>query len=306
MLQVGVAALEIGALIFFASRNLNGGWAVILLSALISWFAFELALSVVRGIRRVRTRVQPRHTILGGCLTVVAACGLGGLVLFFGQQLILGVVLGGVAALLTDRTRLPTLAQMGGLDLMPDPAGAKRPSMWVLPSRPVAALIALSCLLFGIALGGLGTFRILEGYSYATDTACAHPCGMVHGLWVQVLPDAHGDFVTRLDSAEIKVRERFSDDVAGGKIASRSGFTVTNLPAIYQQMADRQGCDAWAPRVLHLGDSTGDLTICFAIPQSQEPDISQLILDWAEAGVTAPILLGKKARSGVGIDMKTG
>jgi len=297
--------LAVGVLTYIASRSLNGGWAGILLSGMVSWYLFELLLSFVRGVGRLEERIRPRHRILGGCLTLVAACGAGGIALSFREQMLLGVLLGGIAAVTTRWTRLPTLAHLAGMDLMPTSLEARSPITLALPPV-VAAILALVCLPAGIALAGLGTVRVLEGYSYATDTECVHPCGMVHGLWVQVLPDARGDFVTRLDLAAVQIRLRFSSDVAGDKIADPGGFTVTNAPATYQRVAGGKGCEAWEPRVLHLGDSTGDLTLCFAIPQSQEVDLSRLVLDWAEAGVTAPILLGKIARSGVGFEFNSG
>lgn len=306
MLRVGAGALAIGALLYFASRGIGGGWPGILLSGTFSWFGFELVLSFVRAIGREQTRIQPRHAILGGCLALVAACGAGGLLLFFGQQLVWGLILGGVTSFVTHRTQLPTLAQISGVKLISETAGASGPSIALLPPRPVVATAAVLCLLAGVALGGLGTIRLLENYSYTTDIGCAHPCGMMRGLWVQVLPDAQGDFVTRLDATAVQVRLRFSDDVAGAKTANRSGFTLTNPPAVYEQVVDRQGCDAWAPRELHIGDSTANLSLCFAIPQSQEVDLSQLVLNWTEADATAPILLGKKAGSNFGIDVSTG
>jgi hypothetical protein len=303
MAKVGVTALALGVLIYLASRGLDRGWAGVLLSGVFSWFGFELTLSFVRRVGRLQTRIQPRHAILGGCLGFVAACGAGGLLLFFGQQLIYGVILGGVAALVAHRTGLPTMAQLGGLAPRPDTAG----DVGIPPFLgPVAVIVGVVCLVAGVTLAGLGTVRELEAYSYATDTACTHPCGMVHGLWVQVLPDTHGDFVTRLDSTAVQIRLRFRDDVVGDRIASQSGFTLTNPPAVYKLVADRGGCNPWESRLLHNGDSTGDLTVCFAISQSQEVDTSQLILEWAVGDVTAPILLGKKASSGIGIDVNTG
>jgi hypothetical protein len=91
--------------------------------------------------------------------------------------------------------------------------------------------------------------------------------------------------------------------LAGDKMASRSAFTLTDPPATYQQLTDRPGCDPWPPRTLHLDNSTGDLTLCFAIPQSENVDFGQLILESAQAGGTAPILLRKQPRSGMGIEI---
>ena len=304
MLQVGVTALALGVLIFLASRGLDRGWGGILLSGVFSWFGFELTLSFVRRVGRLQTRIQPRHAILGGCVGLIAACGAGGLLLFFGQQLVYGVILGGVAAVAAHRTSWPTLPQLGGLDPTPDAAGAGGLSI-PLPLRPVAVIVALLCLVAGLTLAGLGTIRELDAFGYAADTGCAHPCGMVQGLWVQVLPDAHGDFVTRLDSTAVQIRLRFRDDV-GDRIASQSGFTLTHPPDTYQQVADRKGCETWSSRVLHNGDSTGDLTLCFAIQPSQEVAFSQLVLDWAVGEVTVQIFLGKESRSDWGIDVTIG
>jgi hypothetical protein len=303
VLQVGITSFAIGLLIYLASRSLGGGLAGVLLSGMLAWFAFELALSVVRGIRRVRARVKPQHSILGGCFTAIAACGVGGLLLFFGYQLILGIILGGIAALVTHRTELPTLAQLAGLDPMPDRAGPGASSIPLLLSRRAAAIVALLCFLAGFVFAGLGTIRVLEGYSYLTDFGCTHPCGMVHGLWVQVLPDSQGDFVSRLDPVAVRLRVRFRDDVAGDKVASRNGFTLTSSPVTYLPLTDRPGCDPWPPRILHIDDNTADLTLCFAIPQPENVDFGQLVLEWAQAGATAPILLGKKSRGGVGIEI---
>ena len=298
VLKVGVVALAIGLLIYLASRSSGGGVAGILLSAMLAWFAFELALSVVGGIWRMRKRVQGRHTILGGCLTGLAACGVGGLLLFFGYQVLLGIILGGLAVLITHRTALPTLAQLAGLEPMPDDGA---PSTPLLLSRRAAAVGALACLLAGLAFAGLGTFRVLEDYSFATDIWCTHPCGMMHGLWVQVLPDPQGAFVARLDAQAVQLRVHFWNDVAGDRVADRSAFTLTIPPLIYPPLTDRPGCDPWPPRILHLDDRTGDLALCFAVPQSDNVDFGQLVLNWSQVGGTAPILLRKQPRSGMAI-----
>jgi hypothetical protein len=302
MLQVGVGALALGVLIYLSARSVGGGWAGILVSGLFSWVGFELALAAGRGVERFQIRMRPRHAFIGGCLTLIGACGVGSMLLAFGQQLVLGVIFGGVAALVTHRTPLYTLPQLGALDVMPETSAISGQPALLPWARPVAAIVAVPCLLAGIILGGLGTLRGMEAYSYGTDTFCTHPCGMVRGLWVRVLPDAHGDFVRRIDPGVIQIRLRFNDDVAGDRIASPSDFSLSHPPATYDQVTDRMGCDHWLPRDLHLGDSTSDLELCFAIPTSQEVDFSQLILNWSVGDMTAPILLGKKARSGVGFN----
>jgi hypothetical protein len=312
VLKVGIAALAIGLLALLASRSVGGGVAGILLSGFLAWVVFDLALSVVRGIWGVSQRVEPRHTFLGGCLVAITSCGIGGLILFFGYQLILGVIFGLVASVVTNRTSLPTLRQLVGIEPMPDGAGG--PSMLNFLPRRAAALLALLCVLAGIAFAGFGTFRALEGYSDATDLFCAHPCGMVNGLWVQVMPDSYGHTVARLDPAAVQLRVRFWDDVAGSKTVNQNTFTLKNPPAVYAPLTDRPGCDPWPSRTLHLDESTGVLTVCFAIPQSENVDFDQLVLEWAPASSTAPgggmapILMGKKSRTGVSlnIDINTG
>ncbi|HLQ16348.1 MAG TPA: hypothetical protein VK256_10905 [Candidatus Eisenbacteria bacterium] len=308
VLKVGIAALAIGLLILLASRSVGGGVAGILLSGFLAWVVFDLALSVVRGIWSVGTRVERRHSILGGCLVAIAACGVSGLLLFFGYQLILGVIFGLVASVVTNRTSLPTLGQLAGIEPMPDSAGGA--SMLNLLPRRGAALLALLCVVAGIAFAGFGTFRALEGVSDATDLFCAHPCGMVNGLWVQVMPDSQGRTVARLDPAAVQLRVRFWDDVASSKTVNQNTFTLKNPPAVYAPLADRPGCHPWPSRTLHLDESTGVLTVCFAIPQSENVDFDQLILEWAPASSTAPgggmapILLGKKPRTGVSFNIE--
>ncbi len=306
VLLVGIAVLAIGLLTLLASRSVGGGVAGVLLLGFLAWVVFDLALSVVRGIWSVGTRVERRHSILGGCLVAIAACGVSGLLLFFGYQLILGVIIGLVASVVTNRTSLPTLGQLAGIEPMPDSAGGA--SMLNLLPRRAAALLALLCVLAGIAFAGFGTFRALV--SDATDLFCAHPCGMVNGLWVQVLPDSQGRTVARLDSAAVQLRVRFWDDVASSKTVNQNTFTLKNPPAVYAPLADRPGCHPWPSRTLHLDETTGVLTVCFAIPQSENVDFDQLVLEWAPASSTAPgggmapILLGKKPRTGVSFNIE--
>jgi len=290
-LELGVSALVLGGLTYVASRGLGGVWPGILVSGVFSWLGFQLVLSFVRGVEGLETRVKPRHAILAGCLSLVAACGALGLLFSFGQQLVIGVIIAGVAVVGTRMTR----TQLGGLEP-------------TLPQalRPAAVVVGVLFLLVGVAFGGSGAFRIMEAGTYAIDAGCEHPCAMVKGLWVRVLPNSDGDFVARLDPVSVVVRLRFWDEVAGDRVASPLVFTVSNPPAVYQNVTDRPGCEPWGSRVLHNGDVTQDLSLCFAVPQSQEADLAQLVLEWAQADVTASIGLGKKSSWGVGIDFSTG
>jgi hypothetical protein len=172
------------------------------------------------------------------------------------------------------------------------------------------AVVGLVCLMAGYVFAGLGAVRTLESYAYLTDIGCTHPCGMVHGLWVQVMPDSQGNFVARLDEGAARLRVRFWNDEVGDRVASRDDFTVTNRidfamtgPSIYYPVTDRPGCDAWPARTLHLDDSTGTLALCFAVTGSDNSSPDKLVLEWALQGVVAPILLGKQTRDGMGIDI---
>jgi hypothetical protein len=302
-LKVGVAGLVIGVLIYFAARSAGGGLAGILLGAVLAWFAFEVAFLPVRGIWRARQRVRPRHATIGGCLTVLTVCGVGGLWFLFGTQLLIGVALGAGLAILNSRVGLLTLPRLIGLDIMPAPAGTAPVQMPLTQHVWLMAVVGLVCLVAGFFFAGLGTVRTLESYSYLTDIGCAHPCGMVHGLWVQVMPDSQGNFVARLDPGAVRLRVRFWNDEVGARVASRSDFTVTNRPSIYYPATDRPGCDAWPARTLHLDDNTGTMSLCFAVTGSDNGSPDQLVLEWALEGVTAPILLGKQSRDGMGIDI---
>ncbi|HEX9561100.1 MAG TPA: hypothetical protein VGA76_07690 [Candidatus Dormibacteraeota bacterium] len=302
-LKVGATGLVVGLLIYFAARSAGGGLAGVVLGALLAWFAFEVAFLPVRGIWRARQHFNPRHTIVGGCLTILTVCGVGGLAVLFGTQLLLGVLLGAGLAVLNRRVGVVTLPRLIGLDIMPARAGTAAPVQMLFMNHVWSmAVIGLVCLVAGFAFAGLGAERSLESYSFLTDMGCDHPCGMVHGLWVQVMPDSQGNVVTRLDAGAVRLRVRFWDDVVGDRVASRDDFTVTDRPSIYYPVTDRPGCDAWAARTLHLDGNTGTMALCFAVTGSDNANVDQLVLEWTIEGVTAPILLGKVSRGGVGID----
>jgi hypothetical protein len=303
-IKIGASGLVIGLLIFFAARSAGGGLAGIFLSALLTWFAFELALAPVRGMWRARQHVQARHATVGGCLGILTLCGVGGLWAVFGTQLLIGVALGAGFAVLSRRAGLITLPRLIGLDIMPAPAGTAAPAQMPLTQHVwLMAMLGLVCLLAGYVFAGLGAVRTLESYSFLTDIGCTHPCGMVHGLWVQVVPDSQGNYVARLDAGAVRIRVRFWNDEVGGRVASRSDFTVTNRPSIYYPATDRPGCDAWRARTLHLDDNTGTMALCFAVTGADNGSPDQLVLEWTLEGVTAPILLGKQSRDGMGIDI---
>jgi len=306
-LKIGAAGLVIGLLIYFAARSAGGGLAGIFLSALLTWFAFEVALVPVRGIWRARQHVKARHATIGGCLTILTVCGVGGLWALFGTQLLIGVALGAGFAVLNRRAGLITLPRLIGLDMMPAPTGAANPVQLQLKQHVWSlALVGLVCLVAGFVFAGLGSLRSLESYSFLTDLGCTHPCGMVHGLWVQVMPDSQGNVVARLDPGAVRLRVRFWDDVVGDRVASPSDFIVTDRPSIYYPLTDRPACDAWPARTLHLDDNTGTMALCFAVTGSDNLSPDQLVLEWVFEGVTAPILLGKQSRGGMGMSVDIG
>lgn len=111
---VGLASLVIGVLIFFAVRSLDGGLAGILLSSVFSWLLFEGSWAVIRGINDARVTVAAQHRIAGGCLGAILLCGLGGFLLVFGGQVVLGVVIGAIATLINHRGTVLYLSQLLG------------------------------------------------------------------------------------------------------------------------------------------------------------------------------------------------
>lgn len=306
-LKVGAAGLVIGVLIFFAARSVGGGLAGIFLGALLAWFGFEVAFLPVRGIWRARQSLMPRDAILRGWLTLLTICGVGGLWVLFGTQLIIGAALGAGIAILTSRLGVLTLPRLIGLEIMPAPDGAAAPvQRLAAPNVWLMAVAGLVCLLAGYVFAGLGAVRTLESYSFLTDIGCTHPCGMVHGLWVQVMPDSQGTFVARLDEGAVGLHVRFWNDEAGDRVASPGDFTVTDRPSIYYPVTDRPGCGTWPARTLHLDDRSGTMALCFGVTGADNASPAQLVLEWTLQGVTAPILLGKQSRDGMGISIDIG
>jgi hypothetical protein len=45
------------------------------------------------------------------------------------------------------------------------------------------------------------------------------------------------------------------------------------------------------------------MALCFAVTGADNGSPDQLVLEWTLEGVTAPILLGKQSRDGMGIDI---
>lgn len=299
VLQVGVTVLAVGVLMYFATRSAGGGIAGILLSGLVSWIAFAAALRVVRGLWRESQRIKARHAILGGCVTAVALCALGGFLLLFGSQLLIGIVLGGFAAIFQDRAGSVSLRQLAGLDpnVAPaaDPAASADPpvTVWAGPlGVAAAAVVALVCVVVGIFFVGLATIRAVEGVGNFTDYFCSRPCAVVHGLWVHVVPNSDGQLVALADPATIEVQVTFSEDLPSDPVATAADFALTAGPSTYQQSLSRPECALWQVRV-HMDEKTGVHTVCFSIPTGVSVDPDKLVLSWTPFfGETAMIPLG--------------
>lgn len=298
ILLVGATVLAIGVLVDFASRSVNGGVAGILLLSILSWIAFSVALRVVRGMWRASQRIEARHAILGGCSMAIAICAIGGFLVVFGYQLLLGVFFGGLAAILNARASTVTTRELFGLEPAPTTApdaaasAAQPRSVWAGPLGVAgAALVALVCVAAGLYFGGLGTFRALEGVSSLTDYFCTPPCAGVDGLWMQVIPQPDGRFVAMPDSATIELRMSFRNDVAGDRSATPADFALTSTETTYQQdVGGRPECGRWKVS-LHLDERTGVRALCFSVPAGASVNPEQLTLTWTAPGGTAIIPL---------------
>lgn len=286
VLRVGVTVLAVGVLMYFATRSAGGGIAGILLSALVSWIAFSAAFRVVRGLWRESQRIKARHAILGGCVTAIALCALGGFLLVFGSQLLFGIIVGGAVAIFQDRGGSVSWRQLVGLDpnVAPaaDPAASAAPpvTVWAGPvAVAAAAAVALVCVVVGILFAGLGTIRALEGSGNFTDFYCSRPCAVVKGLWVHVIPDTDGQLVARPDPATIEVRVTFSEDLASDPVTTAADFTLVSAASTYPRSLSRPECASWQVR-LHMDQKTGVYTVCFSIPPGVSVDPDKLVLNW--------------------------
>jgi hypothetical protein len=295
VLYVGVAGLVIGVLIYFAARSFSGGLAGSLIVALIAWPFLEALWSAARAMGRLYVRVSPRHQTLGGCIGLILICGVGGYIWQGGGWAIVGL---SGAALVTyiRRTRLATLPERAGLGQLA--RSTKSAPIMSYPEIVTKVIGGFACLLVGVVVGVLGIGRYLEAYSVATDYGCAHPCGMVDGLWVEVTHDSRGRVVTVLDAQTVQLQVQFRDDTPGDKTIQRSDFRLLSAKTTYAQRADRSGCGLWQPQAMRLDGSTGKLPVCFAISQADNADFSQLVLEWTQQGRTVDISLGAPKPNG--------
>lgn len=232
-------------------------------------------------------------------MTAVALCALGGFLLLFGSQLLIGIFVGGIAALFEDRAGSVSWRQLVGLDsnVAPaaDPATSAAPplTVWAGPLGVAgAALLTLVCVVVGIFFVGLAAIRAVEGSGNFTDFFCSRPCAVVKGLWVHVIPDSDGQFVALPDPATIEVRVTFSEDLPSDPVATAADFVLTGPASTYQQSLSRPECALWQVR-LHMDEKTGVYTVCFSIPTGVSVDPGKLLLNWTPFfGETAEIPLG--------------
>ena len=295
-LQVGLATLATGVLIFFAARTQGGGLYGIVLFSLLSWPFFEGGWAILGGIAKVRARVEPRHRVAGGCLGAVLFCSGLLFVQCLGWQALLGIAVGGVLTAVNQRGSFVNWPRLLGLATTSPPADSTEPA---IPPRlhPWAkAGAGLLAALVGFVFAGFGTFRFLETNSVYTDSGCTHPCALVHGLWVQVMPDPEGSVVTRVDPSTVRLSLRFWDDAPGDKTIRPSDFALKTSETTYEQLVGSPGCDAWTPRTIGIDGVVSGLALCFTVPQAV--DLSQLVLDWTPPGGAAEIWLGQVHQSG--------
>lgn len=255
------------------------------MSALISGLTVGVALGVVTGMWRESQRVEARHAVLGAFMTAISLCGIGGVVLCFGNQLLLAALVGGVAAFMNHQQGWIQWGPMIGVNPAPTPPSDAPPApapLFALNNPPAGAGVALAIvlLLAGVFFWGLGAIRSLETTGVAGDMGCTAPCGMQHGLWVQVMPDAQGKVVSQPAPGLVEMRLSFHDDEPGLKEVSRGEFSLSgpDSQTAYEVSLDRPGCAAWRMR-LQLDDTGKIATVCFLVP---EMDPAQLNLDWGD------------------------
>ena len=285
--------LALGALVFFAARSTGGGVAGIILSSLLWWGVFEFAVLPVRATWSEGRRLTPQHASLGGCLTLISMCGGAGIFLLFGPSLILGLIIGPLIAILSHRGDVITgVRSLGTILGLPSGARPESPPFELPGPRWALAVVGLVAFLAGLTFMGLGTLRSIEVYGDVTDF-CPHPCGMIHGAWVDVVPGSGGAAVKRLDSEVVSLQVHFHNDVAETRTVGRDDFTLELPPAMFPPVTDRAACPAWAPQTLHIDQATTNLALCFAVPQSGNVALDKLILDWRQPGDSIQISLAR-------------
>jgi hypothetical protein len=293
-LRIGIWVLALGVLVYLAARSSGGGVAGIILSALLWWGVFEFAVLPVRATWAEGQRLTPQNATLGGCLTLISVCWGGGIFLLFGPSLILGLIIGPLVSILSHRNNTVSIARLLGLEaFLPSAPQPASPPFQLPGPRWALAVLGLVAFLAGMTFMGLGTLRSLEAYGTLADF-CTHPCGMVHGAWVDVEPGSGGAAVARIDPETVRLQVRFHNDVAEARTVSRDDFTLELTPATFPPVTGRAACPAWAPRTLHIDQATADLALCFAVPASSNVDFGQLILDWRQPGDSIQVSLGNQ------------
>ena len=211
---------------------------------------------------------------------------------------LLGMIAGGILTYVNQGGRLVAWSQVVGLAPVPAPAEARPPRVPPPHERWAKLVAGLLCLLAGLVFTGFGTWRFIEANSLVTDSGCTHPCGMVNGLWVQVMPGTHGEVVTRTDAATVRILVRFWDDAPGDRVVSSSDFVLGNSHTAFDHVTSAPGCATWTPHTIRIDEHTDDMTLCFAIAQRDEVDLSQLSLVWTQQAGTVRISLGQAHSTG--------
>ena len=300
-LRIGIWVLALGVLVYLASRSTGGGVAGIILSALLWWGVFEFAILPVRATWSEGRRLTPQHATLGGCLTLISMCGGAGIFFLFGPSLIIGMIIGPFVSILSHRNNTIPIARLLGLEAFLPPAPpAPQPASppFQLPGpRWALAVVGLVALLGGVTFMGLGVLRAVEVYGTVADF-CTHPCGMVHGVWVDVVPGPSGAAVARVDSGAVRLEVRFHNDVAEARTVGRDDLTLEIPPTTYPPVTDRPACPAWIPQTLRIDQATADLALCFAVPQAGTADLGQIFLDWRQSGESIQVSLAKPGPNG--------
>jgi hypothetical protein len=254
-------------------------------------------------------------------MTGVALCGTGGVVFCFGNQLLLGALVGGVAAYLNHRqgwidwrgfvgaSPAPVSPPSGfagqtppsALDALNQPVEvapaptpqASAPAWQVAPlaldAAPIRAgvvALAIALLVGGVFFWGAGTFRSLEGFAAASNFGCAAPCGLERGVWVQVMPDSTGNLAAQPVAGLVEVRLNFHDDAPGVRDVNRDEFSLSGPdPKVkYVAALERRECSAWTLR-LQLDDAGKMATVCFAASAETRADPSQLTVNWGNVAI---------------------
>jgi len=154
---IGVYVFIFGALAYLTFLN-QGGIPGQLLLIYVSSAPLAIAIGTVVEIARARQRLAAHH-VIGGCLNAMLLCGVGGIWVFFGRQLIVTLI---GSLVLVWLTRYSPAAQFLQPPSLADVASST-PRLENRTARTLATLAgALALLVGGIGLTGLAVFNQME------------------------------------------------------------------------------------------------------------------------------------------------